>query len=75
MFMILLRKYNNNIQYLKQITNTDLQDFAFILLGFLSDQNIDNYRHFFTDQAYNTPREEFAVTPYKFKYCFLVIRV
>lgn len=64
------RKYNNNIQYLKQITNTDLQDFAFILLGFLSDQNIDNYRHFFTDQTYNTPREEFAVTPYKFKVPF-----
>jgi len=64
------KKYNNNIEYLKQITNTNLQDFTFILLGFLSDQNVDNYRHFFTDQAYNTPREEFAVTPYKFKVPF-----
>lgn len=64
------KKYNNNIEYLKQITNTNLQDFTFILLGFLSDQNIDNYRHFFTDQTYNTPREEFAVTPYKFKVPF-----
>lgn len=64
------KKYNNNIEYLKQITNTDLQDFAFILLGFLSDQNIDSYRHFFADQAYNTKREEFAVTPYKFKVPF-----
>lgn len=64
------KKYSDNIEYLKQITNTNLQDFTFILLGFLSDQNIDNYRHFFTDQTYNTPREEFAVTPYKFKLPF-----
>lgn len=64
------KKYNSNIEYLKQITNTNLQNFTFILLGFLSDQNIDNYRHFFTDQVYNTPREGFAVTPYKFKVPF-----
>lgn len=64
------KKYNNNIEYLKQITNNNLQDFTFILLGFLSDQNIDNYKHFFTDHVYNTPREEFAVTPYRFKVPF-----
>lgn len=64
------KKYNNNIEYLKQITNTDLKNFSFILLGFLSDQNLDNYRHFFTDQLYNKPREGFAVTPYKFKMPF-----
>lgn len=64
------KKYNANIEYLKQITNTNLQNFSFILLGFLSDQNLDNYRHFFTDQVYNTTREGFAVTPYKFKVPF-----
>ncbi|MBF02412.1 MAG: hypothetical protein CMP76_03860 [Flavobacterium sp.] len=64
------QKYNNNIKYLKQITNTNLQDFTFILLGFLSHQNIDNYRHFFDDEVYNTPREGFAITPYKFKVPF-----
>lgn len=65
-----LKKYNNNIEYLKQLSNTDLQDFTFILLGFLSDQNVESYRHFFSDEVYNTPREGFAVTPYKFKVPF-----
>lgn len=64
------KKYNNNIEYLKKITNSDVQNFNFILLGFLSNENIDNYRHFFTDENYNTPREEFAVTPYRFKVPF-----
>lgn len=64
------KKYNNNIEYLKKITNSDVQNFNFILLGFLSNENIDNYRHFFTDKNYNTPREEFAVTPYRFKVPF-----
>lgn len=65
------KKYNDyNIKFLKMITDTDLQDFNFILLGFLSNENIDNYRHFFTDENYNTPREEFVVTPYRFKVPF-----
>lgn len=65
------KKYNNNIEYLKRITNTkDLTNFRFILLGFLSNPNLDNYRHFFTDELYNTQREGFAVTPYKFKIPF-----
>lgn len=64
------KKYSNNIEYLKQITDTNLENASFILLGFLSDQNLDNYRHFFTDQVYNKPREGFAVTPYKFKVPF-----
>ncbi|MDR6159898.1 hypothetical protein QF023_003414 [Chryseobacterium sp. SLBN-27] len=64
------KKYNNNIEYLKQITDNNLQNFSFILLGFLSDQNLDNYRHFFINQDYNTARDGFAVTPYKFKIPF-----
>lgn len=64
------KKYNNNIESLKQIANTNLVNFSFILLGFLSDQNLDNYRHFFTDPFYNRPREGFAVLPYSFKMPF-----
>lgn len=64
------KKYNNNIEYLKQIADTNLENFSFILLGFLSDQNLDNYRHFFTDTIYNKPRDGFAVVPYKFKMPF-----
>lgn len=65
------KKYNDNINYLKQITaDTHLQDFSFILSGLLSTDNIDNYRHFFTDDTYNKKREGFAITPYKFNVPF-----
>ncbi|MEC4117148.1 hypothetical protein VSP20_09200 [Myroides phaeus] len=63
-------KYNKNIDYLKQITNTNLVDFNFVLLGLLSDKNLESYRHFFVDEEYNQARADFAVTPYKFKVPF-----
>lgn len=64
------KRYNNNIEYLKRITDTPLLNFSFILTGLLSTDNIDNYRHFFTDDTYNKKREGFAITPYKFNVPF-----
>ncbi len=64
------KKYNNNIEYLKKIANTNLNNFSFLLLGFLSNENLDNYRHFFNDEEYNASRNGFAVIPYKFKIPF-----
>ncbi|UUC45764.1 hypothetical protein [Flavobacterium cerinum] len=64
------KKYHNNIEYLKRIIDSDLESVKFILLGFLSNPNLDNYKHFFTDSSYNTRRDGFAVTPYKFKIPF-----
>lgn len=68
-----LKKYNDNdVEYLKYIVDSDLNNFSFALLGFLSNDNLENYKHFFDDkdQDYNTEREGFVITPYRFKVPF-----
>lgn len=61
-------KYNNYIDNLKRITNSNLSNFRFILAGLLSNPNLDNYKHFFNskDAKYNCVRKGFKVMPYKF---------
>lgn len=65
-----LKKFNENINLLKQITNSNLENFKFKLLGLLSNSNLDNYKHFFIDTVYNSIRKDYCVTPYKFKVPF-----
>lgn len=65
-----LKKFNENINLLKQITNSNVENFKFKLLGLLSNSNLDNYKHFFIDKVYNSTRKDYYVTPYKFKVPF-----
>ncbi|MEH7889227.1 hypothetical protein [Elizabethkingia meningoseptica] len=65
-----LKKYNQNINLLSKIPELNLVDFRFILLGLLSNSNLDNYKHFFSDEGYNIPREGFVAIPYKFNVPF-----
>lgn len=62
------KKYNNHIENLKKITNSDVSNFRFILAGFLSNSNLDNYKHFFNSNEvkYNSVRKGFKAIPYKF---------
>lgn len=66
------KKYNDNIENLKKITNCDLSNFRFILAGLLSNPNLDNYKHFFNlrEAKYNSVRRGFNVIPYKFNMPF-----
>jgi hypothetical protein len=62
------KKYNDHIENLKKITNSDLSNFRFILAGLLSNSNLDNYKHFFNSREvkYNSERRGFRAIPYKF---------
>ena len=68
-----VKKYNDNdVRRLKHIVDSDLNNFSFALLGFLSNDNLENYKHFFDDkdQDYNTARDGFVITPYRIKVPF-----
>lgn len=66
------KKYNDYIENLKKITNSDLSNFRFILAGLLSNSNLDNYKHFFNSKEvkYNSIRRGFKAIPYKFNMPF-----
>lgn len=66
------KKYNDSIESLKKITNSNLSDFRFILAGLLSNPNLDNYKHFFDlkEAKYNSIRKGFKAIPYKFNIPF-----
>ena len=66
------KKYSNYIESLKKITNTELNNFRFILAGLLSNSNLDNYKHFFNPEEtnHNITRQGFETIPYKFNMPF-----